>query len=155
MQNPAFVTLNNHRIKVQRWHRDSNAITFTTVIRGENLGDALVSVTEAGTVELGIDDEEPLTGSIKITDRRASGAGPTAVHRIEFHFVPDQSASAPELSSEQKLDLILKELQTLRREVATLRGIQSPQVQPGITPPRPGTTMLDFEIPTDGNDSGE
>lgn len=150
MQNPGFITLNGHRIKIQRWHRDPDAITFTTVIRGEHLGNDLVAAVQLPQVHLVMDGDTTLTGSARILDRRVSGAGPTAVHRLEMLFTFDAATNeATTLSVDQKLDLILAELRALRREVEALHNPGAPGPQGGIAPPSVGMTMLDFEIPVD------
>lgn len=149
MQNPGFVTLNGHRIKVQRWHQESNAITFTTMIHGERMGSDIVNATKAHNVNLTIDEETTLVGSARLLDRRVSGAGPTAVLRLEIRFTVDgESPTSIELTPDQKLDAILTELRALRREVDLLRG-RSPMPMGGVTPPAPGKTMIDFEIPAE------
>ena len=149
MQNPGFVTMNGHRIKVQRWHQDSDAITFTTVIHGEKMGNDIVAAVKAPRVSLAIDEDTTLAGIARLLDHRASGAGPTAVVRLEVRFTADgESGASVRLTADQKLDAILAELQALRREVDGLRG-NSSMPMGGVTPPVPGKTMLDFEIPLD------
>lgn len=154
MQNPAFVALNGHRIKVQRWQEESGIISFTTVIRGEHLGNDLVSAVQSPVVTLEADSGTSLVGTARLLDRRCSGAGPTAVHRLEIRFVPDPASNAKiELSIDEKLDAIIAELRSLRREVQSLRLQQSPRTSGGMSGPAAGTTMLDFEIPVDDDQS--
>lgn len=155
MQNPGFVSLNGHRIKVQRWQQNDGVLTFTTVIRGEHLGRDVVTATQLPQVSLVLDEDNSCTGAARLLDHRVSGAGSTAVVRLEIQFVVDaESGSAPELTSDQKLDAILTELRALRREVAALRDGGSPTSASAIAPNRPGTTMLDFEIPIDEESEG-
>lgn len=152
MQNPGFVTLNGHRIKVQRWHQENNALTFTTVIHGEQMGNDIVTAAEAARVSLSINEDTTLVGTARLLDRRASGAGPTAVARLEIRFVTDsESGSSIELTADQKLDVILAELRALRREVDSLRG-PSPVPMGGVAPPAPGKTLIDLEIPTEDDE---
>lgn len=154
MQNPGFVTLNGHRIKVQRWHQDAGVITFTTVIRGEHLGNNILAFMQMPAVSLALDDETTLSGSARLLDRRMSGAGATAVVRLEIQFTVEGGADAMiELTADQKLDAILAELRALRGEVAAMRGTRSLTPETGIAPPRPGTTLLDFEIPIDDEET--
>lgn len=153
MKNPGFVTLNGHRIKVQRWHQELNSITFTTVIHGEYLGNDVVDAVETARVSLFIDEQTTLAGTARLLDRRASGAGPTAVVRLEIRFTVDgESAASIELTVDQKLDTILAELRALRHEVDQLRG-RSPMPMGGVAPPAPGKTMIDFEIPLEENEN--
>lgn len=150
MNNPPFVTLNGHRIKVQRWQQNAGVMTFTTVIRGEHLGHDIVNAMQLPDVSLVLDDERAFTGSARLLDRRASGAGTTAVIRLEIQFTIDpDSGLVPELTQDEKLDAILAELRALRREVAALRTGSPSQNATGIAPTRPGTTLLDFEIPVE------
>lgn len=150
MRNPGFVTMNGHRIKVQRWHQDADAVTFTTVIHGENMGNDIVSAVNTPRVSLALDEDTTLAGTARLLDRRASGAGPTAVVRLEIRFTVDgESGSSVELTPDQKLDAILAELRALRREVDALRGKSSTMPMGSVTPPAPGKTMLDFEIPVE------
>lgn len=149
MQNPGFVTLNGHRIKVQRWHQEADAITFTTVIHGEHIGNTIVAAVRAARVSLSIDEENTLAGTARLLDRRASGAGPTAVVRLEVRFMPDgESGTSVELTRDQKLDAILAELHALRQEVDALRGRPATPMG-GVTRPAAGKTLIDFEIPID------
>lgn len=153
MQIPGFVTLNSHRIKVQRWHQEHDVITFTTVIRGEHLGNELVAAMGSGQVNLVVSEDMVLTGSARLLDRHTSGAGPTAVHRLEIQFTIDASSNdTPVLTADQKLDAILTELRLLRREVEMLREPRASSPHGGITPPRGGATLLDFEIPIHDDD---
>lgn len=153
MKNPGFVILNGHRIKVQRWHQELNSITFTTVIHGEYLGNDVVAEVETARVSLFIDEQTTLAGTARLLDRRASGAGPTAVVRLEIRFTVDgESAASIELTVDQKLDTILAELRALRHEVDQLRG-RSPMPMGGVAPPAPGKTMIDFEIPLEENEN--
>lgn len=153
MRNPGFVTLNGHRIKVQRWHQDSEAITFTSVIHGEKMGNDIVNAAKAARVSLAIDEDTTLAGTARLLDRRASGVGPTAVVRLEVRFTVDgESGSSVELTPDQKLDVILAELRALRREVDDMRGTSTSMPMGGITPPAPGKTMIDFEIPLDDDE---
>lgn len=152
MQNPGFVTLNGHRIKVQRWHQDDGAITFSTVIRGEHIGNTIVSAVQTSRVSLSIDEENTLAGTARLLDRRVSGAGPTAVVRLEIRFKADgESGPMGELTRDQKLDAILAELHALRQEIDALRGRPETPMG-GITPPSPGKTLIDFEIPVDDDE---
>ena len=147
MNNPGFVTLNGHRIKVQRWHQESNVITFTTVIHGEHIGNNVVNAIETAHVSLFIDEQTTLAGSAHLLDRRMTGAGPTAVVRLEIRFSVDgESAASMELTQDKKLDMILSELRALRHEVDALRG-RSATPMGGATSPAPGKTMIDFAIP--------
>lgn len=147
MQKPGFVTLNNHRIKVQRWQDEPGVIAFTTVVRGEHLGQDIVDEVERGEISLVVEDQI-LTGLARVTDHRASGEGTNAVHRIQIRMEtkPD-GVTEVESAPDDKLDLILAELRLLRREVAALRGAQMASSET-LSPPITGT-MLDFEIPSD------
>lgn len=152
MKNPTFVTLNGNRIKVQRWHQETNEITFTTVIHGEHLGNGIVNAVDEDRVSLTVDEDTTLAGTARILDRRISGAGPTAVVRLEIRFRVDGESPAPmELTADQKLDAILAELRALRKEVDALKG-RSPMPMGGVTPPAPGRTMIDLEIPVEEGD---
>lgn len=149
MQNPGYVTMNGLRIKVQRWQQELHVITFTTVIRGEQMANDIVATTAAEVVTLVVDDETTVTGRPRLLNRRASGVGPTAVVRLEIQFTVDgDTATSLELTQGQKLDAILAELRALRREVAILGG-RLPMSTENVTPPAPGKTMLDFEIPAE------
>lgn len=151
MQNPGFVTLNNHRIKVQRWQDEPGVLSFSTIVRGEHLGRDVVAEVQRGTVTL-IVGEHTFTGTARITDHRVTGAGPTAVHRIEIRMDTDTGAiDATEPTADAKLDLILAELRALRREIAILRGERA-SGQASMLPPGTGT-LLDFEIPIDDEDA--
>lgn len=150
MQNPGFVTLGGHRIKVQRWQHEAGVMTFTTVIRGEHLGNDIVAVTRLPGVTLELDEGTSFTGTARLLDRRTSGAGPTAVVRMEIQFTVDaDSVTTLELTTDEKLDAILAEVRAIRREVAALQVGGSMPVSGGLAPPKPGTTLLDFEIPVD------
>lgn len=154
MQNPGFVTLNGHRIKVQRWQKDAAVLTFSTVIRGEHLGNDVMSALHETPLTLVLDEDQTYIGSARLLDRRASGAGTTAVIRLEIQFTIDPGSPAiTELSPEGKLDAILAEVRSLRREVASLRAEKQSPMASGLAPTRPGTTMLDFEIPVDDDSS--
>lgn len=154
MQNPGFITLNGHRIKAQRWHSDSHAITFTAVIHGENLANELVAAIDLPRAILTIDDESTLAGNARLLKQRGHGDGPTAVHRLEIEFIPEDSPSAlVKLTADEKLDAILAELRALRREVNTLRGRQAPGIAGGIAPPSGSSTLLDFKLPADGENN--
>jgi hypothetical protein len=150
MQNPEHVTLNGRQIKVQRWQDDSGTFSFTTLIRGEPLGNDLMATVQAPHLVLETDTGVRLTGCVRILRHRASGSGPAAIQRLEFEFTPDSPSSASlELTVDQKLDAILAELRALRGEVRALSLRQSPQPPGKITPPTAGTKILDFEIPVD------
>lgn len=150
MQNPGFVTLNGHRIKVQRWQQDADVLTFSTVIRGEHLGNDLITALQMSPITLALDEDRTYAGTARLLDRRTSGAGTTAVIRLEILFTIDQeSAASAELSPDDKLDAILAEVRALRREVASLRTERQSLTPSGMAPSRPGTTMLDFEIPVE------
>lgn len=149
MQNPNFVSLNGHRIKVQRWQEDAGTFTFTSVIRGEHLGNDIVAAVQHPQITLALDDDITLHGSARVLDRRVTGAGSTAVVRLEIRFdTDDADGLVMELTADQKLDAILAEVRALRREVDALRGRSAP-LRSGVAPPAPGKTLLDFEIPTE------
>lgn len=151
MQNPGFVTLNNHRIKVQRWHDEPGVISMSTIVRGEHLGHDIVTEVQQGSVTLVV-GEHTFTGTARITEHRVTGAGTTAVHRIEIRVETETSAlDADEPSTDARLDLILAELRALRHEIALLRG-DRPSGQAAMLPPGTGT-LLDFEIPIDDEDA--
>ena len=123
-------------------------MTFTTVIRGEHLGSDIVAAIQNPDITLAVDEDTVLSGSARLLDRRISGVGTTAVVRLEIQFTADgESGALVELTSDQKLDAILAEMRALRREVATLRGARALAADGGAAQIRPGTTMLDFEIP--------
>lgn len=148
MQKPRFVTLNTHRLAVQRWQQDANAVTFTTVIHGENIGNDIVAEVQNLPISLTIEDQIQ-HGSARITDRRISGAGPTAVHRIEIRFVPQDAVSTEAPTSiDQKLEAILTELRALRQEVDVLAG-KSASAGTNPSAPSGAATLLDFDIPID------
>lgn len=154
MRNPGVVSMNGHRVKVQRWQSDANTITFTTVVRGENLANDIAATVTNSTVELIIDSEPALSGRAELLNRRVNGAGPTAVVRLEILFeIDDGNEAATELTVDQKLDAILSELHELRREVAALRSGKSHPSAGGSSLQRPGMTMLDFEIPVEEESS--
>lgn len=140
MGDPAFVMLNLHRLKVQRWSRDAGEIAFTTVIRGEHLSNEIVAAIDAGPVEVVLDSGERIVGPARVTDRRASGA----VQRLGIALTCVAEV-VPALTVDEKLDAILAEVRALRAEVAALRGGGNRSVAP-----TGASTMLDFEIPTEG-----
>lgn len=155
MDIPAFVSLNGHRIKVQRWQQQGNVISFTTLIRGEHLGKDIAAAANASSVDLDADGQTRLTGTLRILDQRTSGAGVTSALRLELQFTADvDSLQQMEITTDQKLDVILRELRQLRQEVALLRGTTRTGSRDSVVPPKPGTTMLDFEIPLE-DDSAE
>lgn len=124
---------------------------MSTIVRGEHLGRDIVAEVQHGTVTL-IVGEQTFLGTARVTDHRVTGAGTTAVHRIEIRIETDTSApAAPEPSVDAKLDLILAELRAVRRELALLRGDRTAG-QASILPPGTGT-LLDFEIPIDDEDA--
>lgn len=147
MESPAFISLNGNKIKIQRWNIDGNVISFTTLIRGEHLGQDIVAAANLPSVQMNVDEHLQLDGQLRVLDRRTSGAGVTSALRLEMQFLIDaESMRKLELTTDQKLDAILQELKALRREVALLRGRPDPGSRGSIAPPRPGSTMLDFEI---------
>lgn len=149
MQNPGFVSLNGHQIKVQKWHQESHVITFSTVIRGEHIGNTIVAATKSERVSLAIDESSTFVGTARLLDRRVSGAGPTAVMRLEVRVTVDaDSGESLDLTQDQKLDVILAELRAIRHELDLLRGRSAVPLGDAL-PPTPGKTMIDFEIPTD------
>lgn len=153
MQKPSFVTLGSHRLKAQRWQQNAGSITFTTVIRGENLGTDVVHAIGLPEITLAVDGDKTLTGSARLLDQRTTGVGTTAVVRLEIEFrMNAESKVQSSLTIDEKLAAILAEVQELRREVAALREPNRRRADTDPTLLRPGSTMLDFEIPLDSEE---
>ena len=151
MQKPRFITINSTRIAVQRWVRERDEITLSTIVRGEHLGHEVIALGSLDPVEIEV-DEEKLSGVVQVVEHRVTGEGGTAVHRTELRIhLSHPAPSTATLTTDEKLDLILAEVRALRREVTLLRH----QRAHGITTSPAGTqTLLDFDLPADDETVG-
>lgn len=145
MAKPRFVQLNTHRIAVQKWERTDDTIVLGTAVRGENLGQELLAQVDNRPITLQVDDEH-YSGTAQIQNHRVAGEGGTAVHRITIRIALEGMArvkSLAEMTTDEKLDLLITEVAALRQEVAHLR-----EPQPRMNPAGPtGTqTLLDFDL---------
>ena len=149
MAKPRFVQLNTRintrRIAVQKWERTDDAIVLGTAVRGENLGQELLAQVENRPVSLHVDDED-YSGVAHVLDHRIAGEGGTAVHRITIRIALDGKAQAKvlsEMTTDEKLDLLIAEVAALRQEVAQLR---KPQPMTNPAGPTGTQTLLDFDL---------
>ncbi len=150
---PGFVSLNDRQVKVQQWKQHDDRVLLTTLVHGDAAGIDLLDHLRASSLLLVWDGNPPVPVRPEIANHRVAGSGPTTVHRIEvtlwFMKSGNEPRSAePMLSTGDKLDRILHELQLLRAEVAELRAQRRPAAA-SATPLAAGQTLLDFDIDID------
>ena len=147
--NPGHITLNNRKLKVQRWQQLPGRIEFTAVTHGDQSGNELKDQLTAEVLTLEIEETPSVTVRPELTRHSVVGSGPTAVHRIQatlWLVAPD----AVEESLEDQVQRMQREIRQLWAEIAELKAERTPAPRPKPSGLRQslqaGTTMIEADI---------
>ena len=120
MSHIEFIRLNGQAVRVTSFRRDATTgqIEIVVVARGTAVGQNLSALGQETSLDVEVPDEPSREYRVAHTDRRSSGEGEQAMHRVKFTLEPMTTDKSNPIERETQLDRIERKLDQLLEQLA-------------------------------------